>query len=122
MNEQLGYITLLQPLNSNAVLSVAYEYTYNGRVYKVGELTSDYAGVKDNEVIVMKMLKPSKINVEVPTWDLMLKNIYPISSISNKQHYGQNHSVDKMSLNNGEKTASISTTCMHQFALFLSLC
>ncbi|MBE63498.1 MAG: cell surface protein SprA [Flammeovirgaceae bacterium] len=116
LNEQLGYITLLQPLNSNAVLSVAYEYTYNGRVYKVGELTSDYAGVKDNEVIVMKMLKPSKINVEVPTWDLMLKNIYPISngrSVSQEgfqlriQYRDDASGIDNPSLHEGERTRNV---------------
>ena len=80
LNSELGYITLLRPLANNEVLSVSYEYTYNGRVYQVGELTDDYSGLSDDQVIVFKMLKPSRVNVEVPTWDLMMKNIYPITN------------------------------------------
>ena len=39
------------------ILAVAYEYTYNGRSFKVGELTEDYAARKENEVIMLKLLK-----------------------------------------------------------------
>ncbi|MFM1780486.1 MAG: hypothetical protein RJB49_780, partial [Bacteroidota bacterium] len=41
-NSQLGYISLVAPLRNDEVLAVAYEYTLNGRKYKVGELTEDY--------------------------------------------------------------------------------
>lgn len=80
INPQLGYISLLRKLQNDEVLAVAFEYTYNGRVYKVGELTEDYQGRSDEELIYLKMLRPNKINTEVPTWDLMMKNIYNLNS------------------------------------------
>ena len=39
-NSQLGYISLKSQLNPNQVLAVAYEYSYNGTVYRVGDLTT----------------------------------------------------------------------------------
>lgn len=83
--QQLGYITLTRKLQNDEVLAVAYEYTYNGRVYKVGELSEDYGGIKDNEVVFLKLLRPRKIAIRdqgnriIPTWDLMMKNIYTLN-------------------------------------------
>ncbi|MDH5365854.1 MAG: cell surface protein SprA [Cyclobacteriaceae bacterium] len=82
VNRKLGYVSLRQKLTNDEVLAVSYEYTYNGNVYKVGELSEDYATRNDNEVILMKMLRPGKISIrdefnnKIPTWDLMMKNIY----------------------------------------------
>ncbi|WP_421875215.1 cell surface protein SprA [Marinoscillum sp.] len=80
LNSQLGYVSLLRRLQNDEMLAVSYEYTYNGRVYQVGELTEDYSGLSDDQVIVLKMLRPNRINVEVPTWDLMMKNIYSLNA------------------------------------------
>lgn len=77
---QLGYITLFTPIRNDEVLAVAYEYTYNGQAFKVGELTEDYQNLPDNEVVHLKMLSPSTINTELPTWDLMMKNIYNLQA------------------------------------------
>ena len=41
-NSQLGYVTLNRQLQNDEMLAVAYEYTYNGQRYQVGELTEDY--------------------------------------------------------------------------------
>ncbi len=41
LNSKLGYISLNSALNTDEVLAVAFEYTLNGRTYKVGELSSD---------------------------------------------------------------------------------
>lgn len=85
-HEQLGYISLNRKLSSDEVLAVAYEYSYNGINYKVGELTEDYANRPEDEVIFMKMLRPSKIaprdqqNKRIPTWDLMMKNVYSLNA------------------------------------------
>ena len=38
-NSKLGYISLNTALNTDEILAVAYEYTYRGRTYKVGELS-----------------------------------------------------------------------------------
>ena len=80
LNRQLGQITLLRKLQNDEVLAVAFEYTYNGQVYKVGELTEDYQNRTDGEAIYLKLLRPSKIDVKVPTWDLMMKNIYSLNA------------------------------------------
>lgn len=84
-HKQLGYITLLRKLQNDEALAVAYEYTYNGRTYKVGELSEDYASRPDNEVLFLKLLRPRKIAIRdaqqriIPTWDLMMKNIYTLN-------------------------------------------
>ncbi|TNF38257.1 MAG: cell surface protein SprA, partial [Bacteroidetes bacterium] len=41
VNRQLGYISLNVALNNDEVLAVAYEYTLNGEVFKVGEFSTD---------------------------------------------------------------------------------
>jgi cell surface protein SprA len=82
---QLGYITLTRKLQNDEALAVAYEYTYNGQRHVVGELSETYANLKDNEVIFLKLLRPRKVAVRdankqiIPTWDLMMKNIYNLN-------------------------------------------
>lgn len=80
VNRELGYVTLNRSLQSDEILAVAYEYTFDGVGYKVGELTEDYQERTDDQVIYLKMLRPNKINTEVPTWDLMMKNIYNLNA------------------------------------------
>ena len=41
LNATLGYISLNSALNADEVLAVAYQYTYQGKVYQVGEFSSD---------------------------------------------------------------------------------
>ena len=80
LNRELGYVTLTRSLASDEVLAVAYEYTFNGQAYKVGELTEDYQSRPDDEVIYLKMLRPNQINTQIPSWDLMMKNIYNLNA------------------------------------------
>lgn len=80
INRELGYITLLRRLQSDEVLAVSYQYSYNGPVYQVGEIQSDYSNRKDDEIIYLKMLRPNQIATELPTWDLMMKNVYNLNS------------------------------------------
>ena len=77
---QLGYISLLSPLRNDEILAVSYEYTYQGRSYKVGELTEDYSLRSEEDVIALKMLKSSTIRNRLthPMWDLMMKNVYTL--------------------------------------------
>lgn len=79
-NPQLGYVSLFRRLQNDEVLGVSFEYTYNGQVYKVGELTEDYQVRAENELIFLKLLRPARINNRVPTWDLMMKNIYNLNA------------------------------------------
>lgn len=84
-NKELGYITLQRKLQNDEAIAVAFEYSYNGRNYKVGELSEDYANKGQKEVIFLKMLRPRKIAVRdnmgtiLPTWHLMMKNIYNLN-------------------------------------------
>ncbi|MEM7549016.1 MAG: cell surface protein SprA [Bacteroidota bacterium] len=82
-NPQLGYISLNRPLQNDESLAVAYEYTSNGgNISQVGELTQDYQNRPEDQVIILKLLRPGQPNPRdqagrvVPTWDLMMKNIY----------------------------------------------
>ena len=84
-NKELGYLTLQRKLQNDEALAIAFEYTYNGRVYKVGELTEEYANKPEDEVVYLKMLRPRKISIKdsqgkiYPTWNLMMKNIYNLN-------------------------------------------
>jgi cell surface protein SprA len=88
LNQQLGYITLQRKLQNDEALAVAFEYTYNGAVYKVGELTEDYSNKASTDVIYLKMLRPRSIKPKdlsgkiLPTWNLMMKNIYNLNVTS----------------------------------------
>ncbi|MFD2284810.1 cell surface protein SprA [Pedobacter petrophilus] len=76
---QLGYISLNNPLNSDEVLAVAYRYTYNGVEYQVGEFSTDISFDAVNpKVLFAKLLKNETTKINLPTWDLMMKNIYSI--------------------------------------------
>ncbi len=85
-NTQLGYISLNQRLSNDEVLGVAFQYTYNGEVYQVGEFanggldaTTVAGGVTPvitNNTLILKLLKSNITNVNDPIWDLMMKNIY----------------------------------------------
>lgn len=78
VNKQLGYISLNVALNNDEVLAVAYEYTYNGEVFKVGEFSTD--GVTAPDALILKLIKGTTLSPQIPTWDLMMKNIYNIGS------------------------------------------
>ncbi|MBG0860471.1 MAG: cell surface protein SprA [Bacteroidales bacterium] len=77
-NKQLGYISLNTALNTDEVLAVAYEYTFNGQVYKVGEFSTD--GINAPQTLVLKLLKGTTLSPRLPTWDLMMKNVYSLGS------------------------------------------
>ena len=82
---QLGYISLSQSLSNDEVLGVAFQYTFNGQVYQVGEFAnggidattvSTTTNLIENNTLVLKLLKSNITNVDDPIWDLMMKNIY----------------------------------------------
>ena len=77
-NAQLGFISLNIPLNNDEVLAVAYEYTYRGQTYRVGELSTD--GVEGTNALILKLLKPTMTNPQNKLWDLMMKNVYSIGA------------------------------------------
>ncbi|PCJ97928.1 MAG: cell surface protein SprA [Flavobacteriaceae bacterium] len=85
-DSQLGYISLNQRLSNDEVLGVAFQYTFNGNVYQVGEFASSgldattvSGGVNpiiNNNTLILKLLKSNITSVSDPIWDLMMKNIY----------------------------------------------
>ncbi len=79
-NKQLGYLSLFRRLQNDEILAVSYEYTYNGQVYRVGELTEDYQNIPEEQLIFLKLLRPARINTQIPTWDLMMKNVYSLNA------------------------------------------
>ena len=87
LNTELGYISLNQRLLNDEVLAVAFQYTIGGEVYQVGEFANDGVDattvdtgspneVINNQSLILKMLKSAVTVVDLPIWDLMMKNIY----------------------------------------------
>lgn len=78
---KLGYISIRTNLKPSDILGVAYEYTYNGDTYKVGELTKQLNVDPDTpEVLFVKMLKSTTQSTNSPLWHLMMKNVYSIGA------------------------------------------
>ena len=77
LSPQLGYISLNMKLQTDEVLAVAFEYTYNGMVYQVGEFSSDNAE-NTTQCLFLKTLKGTSLSPAMPFWDLMMKNVYSI--------------------------------------------
>lgn len=79
-HQSLGYLSLNRKLQSDEALAVSYEYTYNGQRYQVGELSENYQDRPASDIIFMKLLRPNKIATNVPSWELMMKNIYNLNA------------------------------------------
>ncbi|ALD19945.1 gliding motility-like protein [Hymenobacter sp. DG25A] len=115
-NAQLGYLSLNTSLLPEQVLAVSYEYTYNGRVYQVGETVNEYGpDVQQDEVVFLKMLKSTNPALQFPTWDLMMKNIYSLNANQlNRDNFRLDiiykddaSGIDLISLKEGEKVKNI---------------
>jgi cell surface protein SprA len=80
-NPQIGFISLNIPLQADEVLGVAFQYTYNGRVFQVGEFSNDIALNPNNgvqQIMFLKLLKATTQRTDLPIWDLMMKNVYSL--------------------------------------------
>jgi len=80
-NRQVGSLSLSQPLQTDEVLAVAYQYTYNGKVFQVGEFSQDVppdSASATPKILFLKLLKATSQRTNLPIWDLMLKNVYTI--------------------------------------------
>lgn len=114
-NSALGYISLSRKLQSDEALAVSFEYTLNGKTYRVGELSDNYSNRGENELIVLKLLRPAKINIQAPSWDLMMKNIYNLNASQvNPEGFelkiiyrDDNTGINNPSLHEGQKTKDI---------------
>ena len=80
-NPQVGFISLNQQLQPDEVLGIAFQYTYNGRVYQVGEFSTDIppdSTGTTQPVLFLKLLKATSQRTNLPIWDLMMKNVYSV--------------------------------------------
>lgn len=89
LNSTLGYISLRSDLQTDQVLAVAFEYTYRGTTYQVGEFSTN---ISDNsQTLLVKSLKNTANTPHMNNWDLMMKNIYSLG-VTNLQK--QNFKLD----------------------------
>ncbi|MBK9016665.1 MAG: cell surface protein SprA [Saprospiraceae bacterium] len=91
-HQELGFISLNLNIQPDQVVGVAFEYTYKDSIYQVGQMAEDVAqntGLTNNSnpdaapnqnVLFVKMLKSTVQPVNLPTWDLMMKNVYNIGA------------------------------------------
>lgn len=78
LHRSLGFISLKSPLNADEVLAVAFEYTVNGQTFQVGELST--SGIANPQTLLVKLLKGTNLSPQLPTWRLMMKNIYNLGT------------------------------------------
>lgn len=113
VHPQLGYISLNSALNADEVLAVAYRYTVNGVEYQVGEFSSDIpVDAANPSVLFVKLLKNETIKTNLPTWDLMMKNIYSLGAYQvsrsdfklNIFRLDENSGIEKPQITEGRQT------------------
>lgn len=79
LNANLGYITLNSKVANDEIVAVAFEYSYQGKVYKVGEFSSDRTD-QTNQNLFVKLVKGTTLTPHTPCWDLMMRNVYSLGS------------------------------------------
>lgn len=78
---KLGFVSVNVSIKPTDVVAVAYQYTYNGKLYQVGEFAQDLPLDADTlNVMHLKLLKGVRTRVDLPIWDLMMKNIYSLGA------------------------------------------
>ena len=85
VNDALGYISLKSGLQTDQVLAVAYEYTYGGQTFQVGEFSTDVTQI--NKCLFVKSLKNTSNNPQQANWNLMMKNVYYLASSIEKEKF-----------------------------------
>ena len=78
LNRELGFISLKTALRADEVLAVAYEFTYGGQTFQVGEFSNDINESKST--LFVKLLKPNACSPKNGCWDLMMKNVYSLNT------------------------------------------
>ncbi len=80
VNPNTGFLSLRRRVSDQQMIAVSYQYAFDGNNYQVGEVTQDYQGRGENEVIFLKLIKPNNVLIENSTFDLMMKNIYDLQN------------------------------------------
>lgn len=78
-NPRLGFISLNQTISPDHGLAIAFQYTIVGdeTVYQVGEFSTD---LNAPGTLLVKMLKSTQLDPNLPIWDLMMKNVYSLNA------------------------------------------
>ncbi len=81
-NPYLGTVSLRSTLNPSDVCAVAFQYTYKGKSYKVGELSTDrISSDTTSSTLFVKLLKStSNSPSNSRLWKLMMKNVYSLAA------------------------------------------
>ena len=108
VNTALGYISLRTGLQTDQVLAVAFEYTYGGRTYQVGEFASDVTAI--DKALFVKSLKNTSNNPTQGNWDLMMKNVYYLAQNVEKEKF-------KMDIKYQSDTAGVYLTYLPEEAV-----
>ena len=80
-NRQLGTLSLSSPLQTDEVLGVAYQYSFNGKIFQVGEFSEEVppdSSTATQKVLFLKLLKATSQRTSLPIWKLMMKNVYSV--------------------------------------------
>lgn len=80
---ELGMVSLNINVQPDQVVGASFEYFYGDSTYRVGELAQRIGVAEDTvtqNVLFVKMLKSTTQRVDLPTWDLMMKNVYSIGA------------------------------------------
>ena len=85
VNKALGYVSLRAGLQTDQVLAVAYEFTFGGVTYQVGEFASDLTDA--SQALFVKSLKNTSNNPHQGNWRLMMKNVYYLASTVEKTKF-----------------------------------
>lgn len=99
VNTRLGYLSLNTSLNSDEILAVAFNYTVNGQVYQIGEFSTD--GIDAPQTLVLKLIKGTNLSPGLPTWNLMMKNVYNLNAY---QLSNENFTLNVMFMNDSTGT------------------
>ena len=78
LNAAMGYVSLKTGIQTDQVLAIAFEFSYGGQVYQVGEFASDHTNA--SEALFVKSLKNTSNNPSQKNWALMMKNVYYLAS------------------------------------------
>ncbi len=78
VNTSLGYVSLNSTLLSDEILAIAYEYTYGGVTYQVGEFSADITD--QSSALYVKLLKGTSSSPSLPTWRIMMRNVYNLGA------------------------------------------
>ena len=88
LNSYFGYVTLKSSLQTDQVLAVAFEYTYGGVTYQVGEFASDITDT--GQALFVKSLKNTSNTPSQGNWKLMMRNVYQLASTVEKEKFKLN--------------------------------